>query len=232
MKALDVNERDTRGGSAHRAGARRRRAERQLATLRAYHEAGHAVVAWLRGFHLKRVSIVGHGIEGGSCEYQFVIRAPRGAGRARAASRTRAVIRAARASAAVAVAGAVAQDEVLLGLGCVAVDPRSGWPLPLFSPGADVDERVAYRLAGWVYRDAKGRTAFLRRMRTATQRVLTRAENWAAVRTLAARLLRQRALDGESASECIRRVIARSAPIRSAPSRRNHAQRAARSCTC
>src|SRR5512143_2210380 len=210
MRALDVNEPETRrGGSADRAGARRRRAERQLATLRAYHEAGHAVIACLRGFHLKRVSIVGHGIEGGSCEYQFVIRAPRGAVRARAAARRRAVVRAARATAAVAVAGTIAQDEVLLALGCVAVDPQSGWPLPLFSPGADADERVAYRVARWVYRDAKERTAFLRRMRTVTQRVLTRPENWAAVRSLAARLLRERALDGDSAAECIRTTLSR-----------------------
>ena len=231
MKAMDVSEPDTqRGRGTHRAAARRRRVARRLAALRAYHEAGHAVVAWLRGFHLKRISIVGHGIEGGSCEYQFVVRMPRGAGRGRAAARKRAVVRAARAATAVAVAGAVAQDEVLLALGYVAIDPQTGWALPLFSPGADADARIAYRLAGWVYRDAKAKTAFLRRMRTATQRILTRAENWAAVRNLAARLARERALDGGIAAECIRRSLARRAHIRNAPSGRNRAQRRARSC--
>jgi hypothetical protein len=212
MKAMDVSEPETqRERRAHRAAALRRRAAARLATLRAYHEAGHAVIAWLRRFHLKRISIVGHGIEGGSCEYQFVVRMPRLAGRGRAAARRRAIVRAARAAAAVAVAGAIAQDELLLALGRVAVDPQSGWPLPLFSPGADADARVAYRLAGWVYRDAKARTAFLRRMRTATQRILTRGENWAAVRKLATRLVRERTLDGDAAAECIRRAIIRRA---------------------
>jgi hypothetical protein len=131
----------------------------------------------------------------------------------------------------VAVAGAIAQDEVLLALGYIAIDPQTGRALPLFSPGADADARIAYRLAGWVYRDARSRTAFLRRMRTATQRILARAENWAAVRSLAARLVRERTLDGDVANACIRRAIARHAPIRNAPSMRNHAHGPARSCT-
>lgn len=228
MKAMDVSEPNTpRGHGAHRAAAHRRQAARRLAALRAYHEAAHAVVAWLRGFQLKRISIIGHGIEGGSCEYQFVIRMPRGAGRGRAAARKRAIIRAARAAAAVAVAGTIAQDEVLLGIGRISVDPGTGWPLPLFSPGADADARIAYRLAGWVYRDAGARTAFLRRMRTATQRILTRSENWAAVASLASRLVRERALDGDIATECIRRAIARHAPVRNAPSGRNLRHRGA-----
>ncbi|WP_202813239.1 hypothetical protein, partial [Anaeromyxobacter sp. PSR-1] len=69
--------------------------------LRAWHEAGHAVVALLEGFELRRVTIARRGDVGGSCEYRYRTRAPRS---------RRAVGRTVRAAVAVALAGSVAQD--------------------------------------------------------------------------------------------------------------------------
>ncbi len=181
-----------------------------LLQLRAYHEAGHAVVAFLKGFTLTAVTIARHGDVGGTCEYAFVIRRLRNEPRGRSGERPPSLRRAARAAAAVDVAGSIAQDEATLRRGYVALDTKTGLPLPLFAPGSEADEKAALRVAGWLYPGADERRAFLRRIRTGTQRLLARPENWAAVEGLAALLVRARTVGGNRATERIRRTIDRS----------------------
>ena len=169
--------------------------------LRAYHEAGHAVAAVLKGFAVTRVSIQRRGPEGGACDVQMHLRVRardgltpkvRGEG-----------IRFARAAAAVALGGSVAQDVVALERGYVALDARIGRPFPLFSAGSDDDEQAALAIARRLYRRAPEQREFLRRMRSTTERLLTSEGCWPAVRALATALLRTRALDGKRAERII-----------------------------
>lgn len=170
------------------------------AELRAYHEAGHAVVALLRGFAVTRITIVRRGRVGGSTAFQFRLprRGPPGTVRSLA-----------RAGAAVALGGSVAQDVVLLRRGFLAFDLRTGAPFPLFAPGAQDDEVVALRFAGRLYRSAAARRAFLRRMRASTERLLLRPRSWAAVRALAGALRRERTLTGDEVAARILHALAR-----------------------
>jgi len=163
--------------------------------LRAYHEAGHAVVACLKGFTVTQLTISRHGRIGGACGYQF-----RRAGRA-------GLRRTARAGAAVALAGSVAQDAAMLERGFLALDAATGAPFPLFTAGAQDDERVAMRFAGTLYRGRAARRAFLQRMRASTERLLARPESWAAVRRLAAVLRRERTLAGSRAARGVARAV-------------------------
>lgn len=167
--------------------------------LRAYHEAGHAVAALLKGFSLTRVTISRHGRVAGTCEYQF--RTPRTASRSGA-------LRLARAGAAVALAGSAAQDAVAAERGWVAVDARTGSLVRPFAPGAGDDARVAKRFARLVHRSPDAQRAFLGRMRASTDDLLCRPLAWAAVRRLARTLLRGRTLCGEHAVESVLRAIA------------------------
>jgi hypothetical protein len=169
--------------------------------IRAYHEAGHAVVAILRGFDVAVVTIARRGRTGGACAYRFTVPSPGRAG---------AVRRMARAGVAVALAGSVAQDRFALERGYVALDPRTGAPFPLFAAGAEDDEHVAMGFAGRLLRSRAGRRAFLRRMRGSTERLLGRPEAWAAVGELARSLLRRRTLSGASVAVGVARAIARS----------------------
>jgi hypothetical protein len=167
--------------------------------MRAYHEAGHVLVALLEGFEVKRVTISRHGRIGGACEYGFAI--PRRASR-------RALRRVVGATAAVALAGSAAQDREALARGLVALDPRSGAPFPLFAAGAEDDERIATRFARRLHPRGAARRAFLDRVRTRVELVLDDPTAWAAVRRLARALLRERTLTGEQAARTARRAIA------------------------
>jgi hypothetical protein len=166
--------------------------------LRAFHEAGHAVAALLKGFSLTRVSISRRGRVGGACEYRF--RIPR-AGSPSAARRL------ARAGAAVALAGSVAQDAQAAERGWVAVDLATGAPFRPFAPGAEDDVRVAKRFARRVYRSPEAQRAFFARMRSSTEHLLQRPEAWAAVHALARTLLQARTLCGEHATERVVRAM-------------------------
>jgi hypothetical protein len=190
--------------------------------MRAYHEAGHVLVALLEGFQVRRVTIARHGRIGGACEYGF--RVPRRTAR-------RAVRRVVRATAAVALAGSVAQDRAALERGLVAVDPRTGAFFPLFAAGAEDDERIAIRFARRLHPRARERRAFLGRVRARVERTVADPHAWAAVRRLARALLRDRTLGGDRASAIARRAIAaalrgerarrrRGGPIRAVPARR------------
>jgi hypothetical protein len=179
--------------------------------MRAYHEAGHVLVALLEGFRVKRVTIARHGRIGGACEYGFAI--PRHASR-------RALRGLVGATAAVAVAGSAAQDREALERGLVALDPRSGAPFPLFAAGSEDDERIATRFARRIHPRATARRAFLGRVRTRVERVLDDPGAWAAVRRLARALLRERTLTGEQAARTARRAIG-DAVRRARPRRRS-----------
>lgn len=177
------------------------RSARPFGTLeiRAFHEAGHALVALLEGFDVRRVTIARRGRVAGACEYGFAV--PRHASR-----RTlRGVVR---ATAAVALAGSAAQDREALGRGLVPVDPRSGAPFPLFAPGAEDDERIATRFARRLHPALPARRAFLGRVRTRVEAVLDDPGAWAAVRRLARALVRERTLSGADAARTARRAIA------------------------
>jgi len=126
----------------------------------------------------------------------------------RAAS-TSARRRIARAGAAVALAGSVAQDQAALERGWIAVDAATGAPIRPFAPGAEDDVRVAMRFASRIYRGADARRAFLRRMRATSERLLARPEARAAVRGVARSLLRAKTLSGERVVACVRRSVAR-----------------------
>jgi hypothetical protein len=167
--------------------------------LRAYHEAGHAVAALVKGFSLTRVTISRRGRFGGACEYEFRI--------PRAGSRS-AVLRLARAGAAVALAGSVAQDAVAAERGWVAVDAATGAPFRPFAPAAEDDARVAMRFARRIHRSPDARRAFLRRMRASTEGLLHRPGVWAAVSGLAHTLLHARTLHGKRVVEAILRALA------------------------
>jgi hypothetical protein len=192
---------------------RSRRRAPGLLELRAYHEAGHAVAAHLRGFALRRVSVARRGRYGGSCEYEFDLGPLRDRARRRARRQDRgergpsALRRAARAAAAVALSGSVAQDELTLSRGYLALDPATGRPFPLFAAGSGEDEKVARWFADRLYRGRGARRSFLQRMRTSTQRLLTRAGPWAAVSALARRLLSRRTIGGPEAEAIIRRTL-------------------------
>ncbi len=167
--------------------------------MRAYHEAGHVLVALAEGFRVKRVTIARHGRLGGACEYGFSV--PRHASR-------RAMRRIVGATAAVALAGSAAQDREALARGLVALDPRSGAPFPLFAAGSEDDERIAMRFARRLHPRARARRAYLGRIRTRVELALDDASAWAAVRRLARALLRERTLTGDEAARTARRAIA------------------------
>ncbi|WP_242359914.1 hypothetical protein [Anaeromyxobacter sp. SG17] len=180
--------------------------------MRAYHEAGHAVIAMLRGFGVTRLTVSRRGRIGGACEFFFS--APRRGGSAGAAKRV------ARAAGAVALAGSVAQDRAALERGYLSVDLRSGLPFPLFAPGAEEDRRVALRFAAQLHSGGAARHAFLRRMRASAERQLEDPRVWAAVERLAHRLVRARVLTGDRAARTVVRAIAAaSSPL---PSRGAH----------
>ena len=170
-----------------------------LLEMRAYHEAGHVLVALAEGFRVKRVTIARHGRIGGLCEYRLSL--PRHASRA-------ALRRMVAATAAVALAGSAAQDREALARGLVALDPRSGAPFPLFGAGAEDDARIATRFARRLHPRAAARRAFLGRVRTRVELVLDDPSAWAAVRRLAGALLRERTLSGAKARRTARRAIA------------------------
>lgn len=170
--------------------------------LRAVHEAGHAVVALLRGFTLTRVSIARRGRIGGACEYRFRLPRPGAPAAAR---------RLARAGVAVALAGSVAQDVEAAERGFVAVDPRTGAPFRPFAPGAGDDVRVARRFARRIYRSPEAQRAFFARMRSSTEHLLRRPEAWAAVHALARTLLETRTLCGDHATLDVVRALAAAA---------------------
>jgi hypothetical protein len=167
--------------------------------MRAYHEAGHVLVAILEGFRVKRVTISRRGRIGGLCEYGLLV--PRRASR-------RALRGLVGATAAVALAGSAAQDREALARGLVALDPRSGAPLPLFGAGSEDDARIATRFARRLHPRAAARRAFLGRVRTRVELVLDDPGAWAAVRRLAGALLRERTLSGEKARRTARRAFA------------------------
>ena len=167
--------------------------------MRAYHEAGHVLVALAEGFRVKRVTIARHGRLGGLCEYRLSL--PRHASRA-------ALRRMVAATAAVALAGSAAQDREALARGLVALDPRSRAPFPLFGAGAEDDERIATRFARRLHPRAAARRAYLGRIRTRVELALDDRGAWAAVRRLARALLRARTLDGDEAARTARRAIA------------------------
>jgi hypothetical protein len=185
----------------------RRPSPRLLDEFRAYHEAGHAVAAVMKGFTVKRVSIRQCGRRGGACEYvaQVRFRVPRGA-RVRQIPDA-ALRRLARATAAVALGGSVAQDAVTLERGYIGCDDRTSRPLPLFAPGADDDERVAMVIARALYRRASEQREFLRRMRSTTERLLASRGPWRAVRAVATELLRVRTLDARRAERIVREAL-------------------------
>lgn len=189
--------------------------------LRAFHEAGHAVVALLKGFSLTRVTISRRGRVGGACEYRF--RFPR-AGSLPAARRL------ARAGAAVALAGSVAQDAQAAERGWVAVDLATGRPFRPFAPGAEDDVRVARRFARRLYRSPEAQRAFFARMRSSTEHLLGHPEAWAAVHALARTLLTNRTLCGEHATARVVRAMmaaaARHPPRAGAPAARSAGRRA------
>src|SRR5512133_1323094 len=118
--------------------------------MRAYHEAGHVLVALLEGFRVKRVTISRRGRIGGACEYGLLV--PRRASR-------RALRRIVGATAAVALAGSAAQDREALARGLVALDPRSCAMFPLFGAGSEDDARIATRFARRLGRRAGRRRA-------------------------------------------------------------------------
>ena len=192
--------------------------------LRAYHEAGHAVAALVKGFSLTRVSISRRGRVGGACEYRFHI--PRAGARS-------AVRRLARAGAAVAIAGSVAQDAAAAERGWVAVDAATGALFRPFAPGAGDDARVAKRFARRIYRSREAQRAFLLRMRSSTEALLRRPDTWTAVRGLARSLLQTRTLCGEHAVESVLRALAAAGarpPPAPARHRRPGGARAVRRC--
>jgi hypothetical protein len=167
--------------------------------MRAYHEAGHVLVALLEGFRVKRVTISRRGRVGGACEYGMSV--PRHASR-------RALRRVVSATAAVAVAGSAAQDREALSRGLVALDPRTGAPFPLFGAGAEDDEQIALRFARRIHPRSEASRRFLRRIRTRVELVLDDPTAWAAIRRLARALLRARTLSGAAATRTARRAIA------------------------
>ncbi|HET8541286.1 MAG TPA: hypothetical protein VFL83_15530 [Anaeromyxobacter sp.] len=167
--------------------------------MRAYHEAGHVLVALLEGFRVKRVTISRHGPIGGACEYGLAV--PRRASR-------RALRGVVGATAAVALAGSAAQEREGFARGLVAPDPRTGAPSPLFAAGSEGDERIATRFARRLHPRAQARRAFLGRVRTQVERVLDDPSAWSAVRRLARALLRDGTLTGDEAARTARRAIA------------------------
>ncbi len=166
--------------------------------MRAFHEAGHVLVAMLEGFRVKRVTISRRGRIGGACEYGLLV--PRRASR-------RALRRIVGATAAVALAGSAAQDREALSRGLVALDPRSGAMFPLFGAGSEDDAQIATRFARRLHPRAAARWAFLGRVRTRVELVLDEPSAWAAVRRLARALLRERTLTGAQATRTARRAI-------------------------
>jgi hypothetical protein len=193
--------------------------------LRAYHEAGHAVVAALQGFSIARVSIARRGGYGGACVYRRSARP--GSGRADASPRPdrRGLGRIARAAATVALAGSVAQDAHALHHGFVALDLRTGLPFPLFSAGAEADARNAWRAARVLSGRPGAQRAFLAEVRTTTEQLLGSREAWSAVRALARALLRDRTVEGAEAERIIRAALRGGAR----PRRRGARRRASRS---
>ncbi len=167
--------------------------------MRAYHEAGHVLVAILEGFRVKRVTISRRGRIGGSCEYGVAV--PRRAS-------GRALRRIIDATAAVAVAGSVAQDREALVRGRVALVPVAGAPFPLFAAGSEDDALIATRFARRLHPRASARWAFLGRVRTRVEQVLDDPSAWAAVRRLARALLRERTRTGADATRTARRALA------------------------
>lgn len=179
--------------------------------IRAYHEAGHVLVALLEGFRVKRVTIARRGRIGGACEYGATI--PRRPSR-------RALRGLVGATAAVALAGSAAQDREGLARGLVAQDPRTGAPFPLFAAGSEDDARIAHRFARRLHPRAAARRVFLGRVRTRVELVLADPDAWYAVRRLARALLRARTLSGEEAERTARRAIADALRRARAPRRR------------
>lgn len=168
--------------------------------LRAWHEAGHAVVALLEGFELRRVTIARRGDVGGSCEYRYRTRAQRS---------RRAVGRTVRAAVAVALAGSVAQDAAALGRGFAAGDARTGRPFAPFAPGSEDDARIALRFTARLHRGAAAQRAYLRRMRRRVERVLDDPVVRTAVAALARALLRDRTMTGPRATAAVGRAVRR-----------------------
>ncbi len=176
------------------------------------------MVAHLRGYTLTRVTITPGGGCGGACESSFPRPAPLRAPRAASLEFAR---RAVRAATAVVLGGSVAQDEAALARGYVGLDPSTGRPFPLFAAGAQDDARVAEAVAGLLYDAREARRRFLRRMRTTTQRLLTRPDNWSAVEALTRALLRRRTLRGARAAAILSRALGRpQGKARSSSSRR------------
>jgi hypothetical protein len=131
------------------------------------------------------------------------------------------------ATAAVALAGSVAQDREALERGLVSLDPLSGAPFPLFASGSEDDERIAVRFARRLHPRAAERAVFLGRVRTRVQQVLDDPCAWAAVRALARALLRERTLTGEAAARTAKRAIADAERRARTRGRRAGARRAA-----
>jgi hypothetical protein len=184
-------------GSPREAAVRVRRYG--VLEMRAYHEAGHVLVALLEGCRVKRVTISRRGRLGGVCEYGLPVP------RRTSARALRAIVD---ATAAVALAGSAAQDREALGRGLVAVDPRTGAPFPLFAAGSEDDARIATRFARRLHPRAAARWAYLGRVRTRVELVFADPSAWAAVRGLARALLRDRTLTGDEATRAARRAIA------------------------
>jgi len=164
--------------------------------MRAYHEAGHALVALAEGFRVKRVTISRRGRLGGACESGLAL--PSRASR-------RSLRRIVGATAAVALAGSAAQAREALARGSRSRAPASP---PLFSAGSEDDEQIATRFARRLHAGAAARRAYLRRVRAHVELVLAEPAAWAAVRRLARALLRARTLTGAEASRTARRAIA------------------------
>lgn len=175
---------------------RRARPLRQV-EARAYHEAGHVLVALLEGFDVRRVTISRHGRLGGACDSGFAI--PRHAP-------PRVLRGLVGATAAVALAGSAAQRRAAVARAGAPDDPRQG--SPLFAPGAEDDARIASRFARRIHGRPAARRAFLERVRARVEQVLDDPCAWAAVRRLARALLRERTLEGGRAAAIARRALA------------------------
>ena len=167
--------------------------------MRAYHEAGHALVALAEGFRVRRVTILQRGRIGGACESGFSVPRP---------ASLRALRRIVGATAAVALAGSAAQEREARTRGAATAGPRRGAASPLFAAGAEDDERIANRFARRLHPRTAPRRAYLGRVRVRVERALDDPGAWAAVRRLARALLRARTLSGDEAARTARRAIA------------------------
>jgi hypothetical protein len=116
-----------------------------------------------------------------------------------------------RAAVSVALGGSVAEDAFALSRGVLLLDARTGRPFPIFSTGAEDDERAAQSLARHLYRGGPAQREFLRRMRSATERRLASGEAWRAVQAVAGALLRARSLPGDAVERIVRGAMRRPA---------------------